>query len=59
VVGRFGREELPEDDWAIRANLLFQRYGARDLPLRHYSQAVLMSPAARAGRVPPDLEPIP
>ncbi len=59
VVGRFVREELPEGDWATRANLLFERYGARHLPLRYYTQALLMSPAARAGWVPPDLEPLP
>jgi hypothetical protein len=59
VVTRFVREELVEGDWATRANLLFERYGARDLPLRHYSRTLLMSPAARAGWVPPDLEPLP
>jgi hypothetical protein len=59
VVARFVREELPEGDWATRANLLFERYGSRDLPLRHYSRTLLMSPAARASWVPPDLEPLP
>jgi hypothetical protein len=59
VVARFVREELPQGDWATRANLLFDRYGARDLPLRYYSRDLLMSPAARAGWVPPDREPLP
>ena len=59
VVGRFVREEMPEGDWATRANLLFDRHGARNLPLRYYSQELLMSPAARAGWVPPDREPLP
>ena len=59
LVARFVREELPQGDWASRANLLFERYGARDLPLRYYSRALLMSPAARAGWVPPDLAPLP
>jgi hypothetical protein len=58
VVGRFVREEPPGGDWAARANALFERYGARDLPLRHYSKARLMSREARLGWIEPDLCPL-
>lgn len=38
-----------------RANtLLLSERGRRDWPLRFYSEAVLLSPAARLGFVPPD-----
>src|SRR5262249_51017494 len=46
-------------DWAERANQLYQRLGARDLPLRHYSEARLKSAEARAAWVEPDLRPMP
>ena len=46
-------------DWAARANRLLARYGARDLPLRHYTKDLLMSAEARFGWVEPDLFPIP
>jgi hypothetical protein len=45
-------------DWAARANRLLARYGARDLPLRHYTKDLLMSADARFGWVEPDLRPI-
>jgi hypothetical protein len=45
-------------DWAARVNRLLARYGARDLPLRHYSKDLLMSARARFGWVEPDLQPI-
>ncbi len=47
-----------ESDWAERVNRLLRRYGARDLPLRHYSKDRLMSVEARFGWVEPDLRPI-
>lgn len=59
VVCRFVAEEGGHGDWAERANRLVERYGARDLPLRHYSRELLMSPAARAGWIEPDLVPLP
>jgi hypothetical protein len=46
-------------DWAERANRLVERLGARDLPLRHYSEARLKSAEARAGWVAPDVRPLP
>ena len=59
VVGRFVREEPAGDgDWAARANALFERCGARDLPLRHYSKERLMSKEARFGWIEPDLCPL-
>ena len=48
-----------EGDWATRANRLIERYGERDLPLRHYSKDRLMSLTARAEWVEPDLAPLP
>jgi hypothetical protein len=39
-------------------NRLLARYGARDLPLRHYTRDLLMSAGARFGWVEPDLRPI-
>jgi hypothetical protein len=45
-------------DWAARVNRLLARYGARDLPLRHYTKDLLMSPAAKVGWVEPDVRPI-
>jgi hypothetical protein len=53
------REEVERGaDWAVRVNRLLARYGARDLPLRHYTKDRLMSPEARFGWVEPDLHPI-
>ncbi len=42
VVGNFVETEA-EGDWATRANRLIERYGEKDLPLRHYSKDRLMS----------------
>lgn len=58
VVRHFVEQE-PEGDWATRANRLFERYGERKLPLRHYTEGRLMSPAARAEWVEPDLLALP
>ena len=49
------RSEMRGGDWALRVNRLLQRYGARDLPLRHYTKDRLMSVEARLGWVEPDL----
>jgi hypothetical protein len=58
TVERFLRENGAAGDWAERANRLVYRYGARDLPLKHYSESRLRSAEARAGWVEPDLEPL-
>jgi len=61
IVRRFIAEERKEADGgtlAERANRLFQRYGARDLPRRYYSEARLFSVEARASWVEPDLRPL-
>jgi hypothetical protein len=58
VVRHFVDQE-PGGDWAVRANRLFERYGERRLALRHYTESRLMSPAARAEWVEPDLMPLP
>lgn len=58
LVGDFVRREAG-GDWATRANRLLERYGERKLPLRYYTESRLMSPAARAAWVEPDLKPLP
>ena len=59
VVRHFVEQEDGGGDWAARANRFIQRYGHRELPLRHYSEARLKSAEARAGWVEPDLLPLP
>jgi hypothetical protein len=59
VVGHFVEQEEGGGDWAERANRLVARYGHRELPLRHYSEARLKSAEARAGWVEPDLLALP
>ena len=41
TVGRYVEAEGSTGDWAERANRPIERHGARDLPLRHYSEARL------------------
>ncbi|HYW50414.1 MAG TPA: hypothetical protein VE861_07405 [Gemmatimonadaceae bacterium] len=41
------------------ANALVSEWGARDLPLRHYSRDRLFSRAARRSWMEPDLQPLP
>jgi hypothetical protein len=59
VVGDYVARAGSEGDWAERANRFIDRYGARELPLRHYSEARLKSVEARAGWVEPDVMPLP
>lgn len=58
VVGHFVENDR-EGGWAERVNRLLARYGERRLPLRHYTESRLMSPAARAAWIEPDLAPLP
>jgi hypothetical protein len=58
IVRRFIAEDGEEGTLAERANRLYQRYGARDLPGRYYSEARLFSLEARASWVGPDLRPL-
>jgi hypothetical protein len=52
-------EELrPVGSWQERVARLLSRYGDRELPLRHYTKALLMSSEARFGWVEPDLLPL-
>ncbi len=44
---------------AADANTLMDEWGAKDLPLRHYSASELFSHQARAHWTPPDLMPLP
>ena len=48
-------EGMPDGDWALRVDRLLVRYGARDLPLRHYTKERLMSAEARLCWAEPDL----
>ena len=59
VICGYVAEEEPgtENDWAARVHRLLARYGARDLPLRHYTKDLLMSSEARFGWVEPDPAP--
>lgn len=59
ICGYVAEEEGdPQGDWADRVNRLLARYGARELPLRHYTKDLLMSAPARFGWVEPDLRPL-
>ena len=51
VVSRHVAHERFAGDWAERANRFVARYGSRELPLAHYSEARLKSPEARYGWV--------
>jgi hypothetical protein len=53
-----GDEATPTAPWEDRVARLLARYGGRDLPLRHYSKDLLLSPQARIGWVEPDLRPL-
>ena len=55
VVGHHVRQEGSAGDWARRANRFIERYGSRELPLRHYTEARLKSVEARTGWVEPDV----
>jgi hypothetical protein len=59
VVERHVLESGRAGDWAERANRLVETCGARDLPLRYYSESRLRSAEARAGWVEPDLRELP
>jgi hypothetical protein len=59
LIGRFVAEDGGDGEWDARANRLLERLGARDLLLSFYTRDRLMSPAARAGWVEPDLGPLP
>lgn len=58
LIGSFVRDD-GGGEWDARANRLQDRLGARDLLLSYYSRERLMSPAARAGWMEPDLRPLP
>jgi hypothetical protein len=59
VVGHHLAHEGTAGDWAARANHFVARYGSRELPLRHYTEARLKSAEARAGWVEPDVMGLP
>ena len=55
VASRHVARDGQTDDWAERANCFVDRYGGRELPRAHYSEARLKSPEARYGWVEPDV----
>lgn len=59
MVSAFVESDLADGDWAARANRLLDELGAKDLPLRYYTEARLMSLEARADWIEPDLQPLP
>ena len=59
VIASYERELDPTRGFAVAANVLFDRFGDRNLPYRHYTKERLMSVEARARWVEPDLEPLP
>jgi hypothetical protein len=60
LIREFDRRAWAEGDgWHQRANRLLAALGERDLLLEYYSRERLMSPAARAGWLEPDLRPLP
>jgi hypothetical protein len=59
LVGRFVAEDDGDGGWRSRVDRLLERLGERDLLLTWYSRERLMSPAARAAWVEPDLAPLP
>jgi hypothetical protein len=59
LVGRFVAEGDADGGWRPRVDRMLERLGKRDLLLAWYSRERLMSPAARAAWVEPDLAPLP
>ncbi|MGN6391531.1 MAG: hypothetical protein ACTHM9_04690 [Gemmatimonadales bacterium] len=59
VITHYLRVHGTSGTWAERANRLVEALGRRDLPLRHYSEARLGSPEARARWLEPDLGELP
>jgi hypothetical protein len=58
VVSRHVADAGTAGDWADRANRFVARFGSRELPLAHYSEARLKSAEARYGWVEPDVRPL-
>jgi hypothetical protein len=58
TISRHVEREGRAGDWAERANRVVARYGGREFPFRHYSEARLKSPEARFGWVEPDVRPL-
>jgi len=59
LVGRFVADDDGDGGWRSRVDRLLERLGERDLLFTWYSRERLMSPAARAAWVEPDLAPLP
>ena len=58
IVDRFRRTMPPDAGFAAAANHLVEQWGGRELPLRYYSEALLMAPEARSRWILPDLAPV-
>ena len=59
LIGAFVAAESGGPDWDTLAGRMLERLGERDLLLAYYTRERLMSPAARAAWVEPDLRPLP
>jgi hypothetical protein len=58
VIDRFRRRTRRGSGLATQANELYDAFGDRELPLRHYSAGLLWSSEARLRWIRPDLAPI-
>jgi hypothetical protein len=59
LIGAHLAEDGGGGEWHQRANRVLERLGTRDLLFTYYTRERLMSPAARAAWMEPDLRPLP
>jgi hypothetical protein len=59
LIGAHLAADADGGEWHERTNRVLERLGVRDLLLTYYTRDRLMSPAARAGWVEPDLRELP
>jgi hypothetical protein len=58
LVGKYLDGISDRTDWQAVTNRLIAEFGAREVPMRWYTRDLLMSPAARAAWIEPDLRPL-
>jgi hypothetical protein len=59
LIGVLVSEDAGDGDWDALAGSVIERLGSRDALLGHWSRERLMSPAARAAWMEPDIRPLP
>ncbi|MEZ0335809.1 MAG: hypothetical protein ACAI18_17595 [Gemmatimonadales bacterium] len=59
LIGAYLAEDSEGGEWHHRANRILERLGTRDLLFTYYTRDRLMSPAARAAWMEPDLRALP